>query len=124
MFNLKKIINGRINVSEPLVMQVTGLSADIAAGTPVSIANGACTAATGDVTVEYVTAAEAKKGSTSVSVLLVTRDMVFEVPAISGAKIGNKYQITADGVGSTAASNGFGACVLEAAAEYALVRLA
>ena len=124
MFRLVKILNGRINVSEPLAMQVSALSAAIAEGTPVSVSAGACAAATGDVTVEYVTASEAKKGDTKVLVRLVTREMVFEVPAISGAKVGSKYQITADGVGTTAASNGFGACVLESTADYALVRLA
>ncbi|MBQ1261647.1 MAG: hypothetical protein IIY01_01825 [Clostridia bacterium] len=124
MFILRKILNGRINVSEPLVMQVTALSAEIAEGTPVTISNGACATASGDVTVEYVTAATAPNGATSVPVLLVTRDMIFEVPAISGAKVGNKYQVTTTGVGTTAASSGFGACVIEAATDYALVRLA
>lgn len=124
MFVLRKILNGRINVSEPLVMQVTALSAEIAEGTAVSITNGACSTASGDVTVEYVTAATAPKGATSVPVLLVTRDMIFEVPAVSGAKVGNKYQVTATGVGTTAASNGFGACVIESTTDYALVRLA
>ncbi len=124
MFRLVKILNGRINVSEPLVMQVSALAAAIAEGTPVAIANGACSAATGDVTVEYVTAAPAPAGATSVPVLLVTRDMIFEVPAVSGAKVGNQYQVTATGVGTTAASNGFGACVIEAGTDYALVRLA
>lgn len=124
MFILRKILNGRINVSEPLVMQVTKLSAEIAEGTPVTISNGACATASGDVTVEYVTAATAPKDATSVPVLLVTRDMIFEVPAISGAKVGNKYQVTSTGVGTTAASTGFGACVIETTTEYALVRLA
>ena len=123
MFRLVKILNGRINVSEPLVMQVSALQAEIAEGTPVAIANGACSAATGDVAVEYVTAAKAEKGATAVAVLLVTRDMIFEVDAISGAKVGNKYQITSTGVGTTAATNA-GATVIETTTDYALVRLA
>lgn len=123
MFRLVKILNGRINVSEPLVMQVSGLQAEIAEGTPVAIANGACSAATGDAAVEYVTAAKAEKGATAVAVLLVTRDMIFEVDAITGAKVGNKYQITSTGVGTTAATTA-GATVIETGTDYALVRLA
>lgn len=125
MFILRKILNGRINVSEPLVMQVTtALSAAIAEGTPVTISNGACATASGDVTVEYVTAAAAPEGATSVPVLLVTRDMIFEVPAVTGLKVGNKYRVTDTGVIATAASEGFGACVIETTTDYALVRLA
>jgi hypothetical protein len=127
MFRLVKILNGRINVSEPLVMQVSALQAEIAEGTPVAIANGDCSVVGGteaaDTAVEYVTAAKAEMGATAVAVLLVTRDMIFEVDAITGAKVGNKYKITATGVGTAAATTA-GATVIETGTDYALVRLA
>lgn len=122
MFVLKKILNGRINVSEPLYMTA---AVDLKAGEAVKHGTaGTLTKVSADDTAEYVVLADAKTGE-AVPVVLVTKDMLFDVDMASTVTVGKKYQFTpADGITTTPASTGFGACVMAYSDKVATVRLA
>lgn len=123
MFVLKKILNGRINVSEPLYMPA---AVDLKAGEAVKHGSaGTLTKVSADDTAEYVVLADGKANE-SVPVVLVTKEMLFDVDMATAVTVGKKYQFasTADGITTTAASTGFGACVMAYADKVATVRLA
>ena len=122
MFVLKRILNGRINVSEPLYMTA---AVDLYAGEAVKHGSaGTLTKVVGDDTAEYVVLADAKAGE-AVPVVLVTKEMLFDVDMASAVTVGKKYQFNsaADGITTTAATTG-GACVMAYADKVATVRLA
>ena len=121
MFILRKILNGRTNVSEPLSM-AAGVADEttFAAGTAVAYADGVLAPVTGDATAEYIVAATTtcKSATDRVPLILVTPDMLFEVPLTAPPtemKVGSKYTLGTDGVGvtATAVTNGKGACVVD-----------
>lgn len=113
MFTLKKILNGRINVSEPRTITLsTALSADIAEGTPVIITAGAATAVanTSTAVATHVTMAAAKSGTKALLVLDILPGMVFETVLNSAdssavCKAGSEVLLTAAGVTPTAISS-------------------
>ena len=122
MFRLTKIINGRINTSEPRrVILGTALAAAVKAGTPVSIVAGVLTPLTASTTVKatHVVEEAAPAGATSVLALDLLPGMVFEAPLstpdTSGVcKTGAEVKITADGVQPAAvASNVRGAVIYD-----------
>lgn len=92
MFNLIKILNGRINVSEPLMIDSNTTSettfvagqavcysaATITAGLLVS--GNVLTAASGSAKAEYIVTANTTTDGGKVPVILITPDMIFEVP--------------------------------------------
>lgn len=122
MFVLKKILNGRINVSEPLYMTA---AADLKAGEAVKHGSaGTLIKVSADDTAEYVVLADGKANET-VPVVLVTKEMLFDVDMASAVTVGKKYQFaSADGITTTPASTGFGALVMAYADKVATVRLA
>ncbi len=136
MFTLKRIINGRLNVSEPLSM-ASGVSAPTTfkAGTVVTYDDGMLKAVTGDVTAEYVVAADtvAKSPSDEVLLILITKEMLFDCPVSAtptGVAAGKRFAFsdTSDGITATPATEG-GAYIVcnngaTAAGDIVTVRLA
>lgn len=121
MFNLKRIVNGRINVSEPIVM-ASGVSTKTTfdEGTAVAFADGVLTPVSGDATAEYIVAktTECAAPSDRVPLILVTPDMLFEAPLTApptGMKVGSKYTLGTDGdsVTATAVTSEHGAYVVD-----------
>ena len=137
MFNLKRIINGRVNVSEPIVM-ASGVSTKTTfnEGTAVAFTAGVLGVASGDKTAEYIVAktTECAAPSDRVPLILVTPDMLFEAPlsaAPTSMKVAGQYTLGTDGtdVTDTAVTNGKGAYVVDlcdatASGDTILVRLA
>lgn len=92
MFNLIKILNGRINVSEPLMIDsnttsettfVAGQAVCYSAATITAglLASGnVLTAASGSAKAEYIVTANTTTDGGKVPVILITPDMIFEVP--------------------------------------------
>ena len=122
MFILSKILNGRINTSEPRRITLsTALSAAVAAGTPISVVAGAATVLTAATTVRatHVVCEDAPSGATSVLVLDLLPGMVFSTvltaaDSTGACKIGAEVKITAQGVQPAAvASDIRGAVVFE-----------
>lgn len=123
MFVLKKILNGRINVSEPLYMTA---AVNLKAGEAVKHGtSGTLVKVSPEDTAEYVVIADAK-ATEAVPVILVTKEMLFDTTASGAVSVGKKYQFatSADGIIDTAANSGFGACVMAYADGVATVRLA
>lgn len=136
MFNLKRIVNGRINVSEPIVM-ASGVSTQTTfdEGTAVAFVAGVLAPISGDATAEYVVAktTECAAAEDKVPLILVTKDMIFEAPLSetpTEMKVAGKY--TLDGgnsVTATPVTDGFGAYVVDTmgaakTGDTVLVRLA
>ena len=111
MFDLVKIVNGRINTSEPRYIGVTAIGSAIAPGTPVNISAGVVTPLTASTTVKatHLVLTETEKGATTLFVLDITPNMVFEAPltaeAATEVNAMTEVKITADGVSVTAVSN-------------------
>lgn len=121
MFRLVKILNGRINVSEPIHLKQPS-TVTLAEGTAVHHdSTGKLIAATGENAAEYVVA-QSVTGATTVPVILITPDMIFETDAVTGASVGKKYQLSAGTAFTTTA--GTAVTVIETGPDYALVRLA
>lgn len=118
MFKLIKIINGRINVSEPLSM-ASGVSSatTFRAGTAVAYKNGALTPVSGDETAEYVVldTAECSAPTDKVALLLLEKGMLFEAPVTEAPLSPGKRATFKDGIAVTAtpATDGFGAYVVD-----------
>jgi hypothetical protein len=122
MFTLKKILNGRINVSEPLHLK-TPATAALAGGTAVCYdSTGKLVAATGESVAEYVVLQDVPSGSTVVPVILITSDMIFETADVSGSAIGKKYQLSGGTTFTTTA--GTAVTVIDKGEGHAIVRLA
>lgn len=137
MFTLKRIVNGRVNVSEPILMDSGVTSATtFTAGTAVAFVSGKLTVVGGDKTAEYVVydTTTCSAATDKVPLLLVTTDMLFEAPlsaAPTGMVIGGKYQLDSEGkkVTATAVTTNFGAylvdkCGATSDGDMILVRLA
>lgn len=137
MFALKRIINGRVNVSEPLHIAANVTSpTTFAAGTAVSFdSKGVLAPVKGDATAEYVVWADtACPVGGTVPVILITKDMLFDVPMSvtpTGVAAGKKLTIADDSasVTATAVTDNFGAYVVDtngaaAAGDVITVRLA
>lgn len=127
MFVLKKILNGRINVSEPLRMPC-GAAIELAAGDAVKYdSTGKLVKVAADDTAEYVVMADTKctAATDTVPVILVTKEMLFDVDMATAVTVGKKYQFSGgNSITATAAANGFGAYVMAYADKVATVRLA
>lgn len=130
MFVLRKILNGRINVSEPISM-ASGVSASTTFTEGEAVyynASGVLTKANGDVTADFVVASTTTcaKAADEVPLLLVTKEMLFDVEMASAVAVGKKYKFasTGDGITTEAASTGFGAYVMRYDGKTATVRLA
>ena len=128
MFVLKKILNGRINVSEPISMAsgVTSSTTFTEGDAAYYNASGVLTKASGDVTADYVVASTTTCAAAAdeVLLLLVTKEMLFDVEMASAVNVGKKYQFSATGITTSAASTGFGAYVMRYDGKTATVRLA
>ena len=119
MFILSKILNGRINVSEPLHM-ASGVSAEttFAAGTAVAYQDGVLAPVSGDATAEYVVLETTKCAAAGdkVPLTLVTKDMIFEAPVTAAPLApGKRATFGDDGLSVTATecATGFGAYVVD-----------
>lgn len=129
MFALKKILNGRINVAEPISMR-SGVSAEteFKAGTAVKYTNGVLGKVAGDDTAEFVVLEDktCSVATDEVLLILVTKEMLFDAPAAASVTVGTRVQFNtaADGVTATAVENGFGAYIMGYADGVATVRLA
>lgn len=129
MFVLKKILNGRINVSEPISMAsgVTSSTTFTEGDAVYYNASGVLTKATGDATADYVvaTTTTCAAAADEVLLLLVTKEMLFDVEMASAVSVGKKYQFSGgNAITATAASSGFGAYVMRYDGKTATVRLA
>lgn len=136
MFNLRRIINGRVNVSEPLLM-ASGVTSTttFTAGTAVTFVSGKLTAVSGDEKAEYIVncTTECKAADDKVPLILVTPDMLFETTVSADPAsmvIGGKYTIGTGGTDVTAtAAESAGAYLVDklgatASGDTILVRLA
>ena len=108
MFNLKRIINGRVNVSEPLLM-ASGVTDEttFTAGTAVAFVSGKLTVVSGDKKAEYIvhSTTDCKEADDKVPLILVTPDMLFETTVSADPDsmvIGGRYQIETEGTKVTA----------------------
>lgn len=122
MFRLIKILNGRINTSEPRrVILGTALAAAVKSGTPVSVSAGALTPLTASTTVKatHIVQEDTPAGATSVLALDLLPGMVFEATInaadeSNACKTGTEVKVTADGVQPEAvASNVRGAVIYD-----------
>lgn len=111
MFKLSRIVNGRINTSEPHDITLTtvgGLAADVPAFVPVVIHNGslAVVNATTTSVATHILCKPGKAGDTKVWAIDITPDMVFECPLTAdvNAAVGayTEVAITASGTAGTA----------------------
>lgn len=112
MFKLSRIVNGRINTSEPHDITLTtagGLAADVPAFVPVVIHNGdlaVVTAATTSVAT-HILCKPGTAGDTKVWAIDITPDMVFECPLTADLQGDNpvgaytEVAITAGGTAGT-----------------------
>lgn len=108
MFNLRKIINGRMNVPEPEFLPVKANETYIE-GEALVLAAGKLTKATGTTKPVFIAAMNYVAPSTDAINLpcyRVEKNMVFEVPVTFSATpkdlvIGSKVTVSADGMGVT-----------------------
>lgn len=116
MFALKRILNGRINAPEPLLLPTKAGEA-YTAGEALKVSAGALTKASGDVSALYIGAENYTApagGGRPLACYRITGDMLFEAPLTAlgnTQKVGARLTLSSDGLGvtATAASAGFGA---------------
>ena len=104
MFNLIKILNGRMNVPEPEFLPVTA-SEEYKEGEALKIASGKVTKASGTTVPTHIALGVEAKGGL-LPVARIDRTMVFEVPVTYSSTanaivLGTKLTITDDGTGVT-----------------------
>lgn len=109
-FNVSRILGGRQNIPETLVLPVTA-GESYAVGEALVAKSGKLTKATGDVAVNYISLesySAPTEGARGLACFKVTPDMLFEVPvsAVDTAKqmLGAKVTIGTDGLTVTASA--------------------
>lgn len=94
MFRIVKILNGRVNVPEPVKMPAS-TSANYAFGDALKLSSGVLAQCAATDKPEYI-AMESASGVSALLVAPVSSDMVFEVPvtaAPTSLKVGNKVTV-------------------------------
>ena len=117
MYQLVKILGGRINHGEARVIRVAPIGEAIESGTPVSVTGGTVTplSSASELAATHVVERRAEAGDASVYVSDLLPGMVFEVPVsgdISLYKIGTRYRADAASLSATEASAGKGGAVV------------
>lgn len=107
MFTLRKIEGGRINVFEPAVYPVGSFVTVTEGEALVLSSNGTLAKCGQDVTPTFI-ALESGAADAEIHVGRVESNQVYETAAVTGVKLGNKYQLSSDatGITATAASTG------------------
>ncbi len=123
MFRLVKILNGRINQAEPMVL-ATNPGEAYELGEALCLADGVLTRANTTAAPTYISICDmgADKAE-KLPVYPVSQGMVFECPVTGDAtalRVGGKVTLAADGLGVTATSGG-SATILSLADEDNLV---
>ena len=123
MFRLVKILNGRTNQAEPMVM-ATNPGEAYEMGEALCLANGVLTRAATSAAPTYISICDmAADKAEKLPVYPVSQNMVFECPITGDASsltIGNKVTLAEDGMGVTATVGG-SAVILSLADEDNLV---
>lgn len=119
-FKITKILSGRTNQPETLVLPATS-GESFSAGEALVVSDGALTKASGDVSALYVALEnlDSTSGKGTLACCRVTPDMLFEAPisaySSSVQEMGAHVTIASDGLGvtATAASTNFGAEIVD-----------
>ena len=108
MFRLVKILNGRTNQAEPMVLATNAKEA-YALGEALCLENGVLTKCESADAPTYIAICDMEAGKAdTLPVYPVSQDMIFECPIPAGAtvRVGDKVTLASDGMGVTATTGG------------------
>lgn len=108
MFRLVKILNGRTNQAEPMVLATTAQEAYVL-GEALCLKNGCLTKCESTEAPTYIAICDMEADKVeNLPVYPVSQEMIFECPIPAGAsvRVGDKVTLASDGLGVTATAGG------------------
>ena len=123
MFDLKKILNGRMNVPEPEI-HIAGENAVITPGMALTLSGGELSKCAATVKPTHISIGNGKAGD-RVAVYSVGSDMIFETGIPEGdfdAKAGDKVTLDGSGLGVTNTTTSGVAIIVSVEPDRLLVR--